>query len=75
MEFTFKSPALFWLRFFGAGFLAARLDKRVWKISATSRDAEGIAEIDAQGFRGLPFDSTLQIAPDTDASADFGSAR
>lgn len=51
---------------FGFGFsartFAARLDKRVWKISATSRDAEGIAEINAQGFHGLPFDSTLQIA-------------
>lgn len=53
---------------FGFGFsartLAARLDKRVWKISATSRDAKGISEINAQGFHGLPFDSTLQIAPD-----------
>ncbi|MDO8353943.1 MAG: SDR family oxidoreductase [Aestuariivirga sp.] len=53
---------------FGFGFsartFAAQLDKRVWKISATSRDAEGIAEIEAQGFRGLPFDSTLQVAPD-----------
>ena len=53
---------------FGFGFsartLAARLDKREWKISATSRDAEGIAEINAQGFRGLLFDSKLQIAPD-----------
>ena len=53
---------------FGFGFsaraFAAQLDKRIWKISATSRDAEGIAEIEAQGFRGLLFDSTLQIAPD-----------
>ena len=53
---------------FGFGFsaraFAARLDKRVWKISATSRDAEGIAELNAQGFHGLPFDGTLQIAPD-----------
>jgi nucleoside-diphosphate-sugar epimerase len=53
---------------FGFGFsartFAARLDKREWKISATSRDAEGIAEIEAQGFRGLPFDGTLQIATD-----------
>ena len=63
MEFTLNH-----LLCFGFGFsartLAARLDKRVWKISATSRDADGIAEIDAQGFHGLPFDSTLQIAPD-----------
>lgn len=53
---------------FGFGFsaraFAARLDKREWKISATSRDAEGIAEINARGFHGLLFDSTLQIAPD-----------
>jgi len=53
---------------FGFGFsaraFAARLDKREWKISATSRDAEGIAEINAQGFHGLLFDSTLQIATD-----------
>jgi nucleoside-diphosphate-sugar epimerase len=53
---------------FGFGFsartFAARLDKREWKIFATSRDAEGIAEIEAQGFHGLPFDGTLQIATD-----------
>lgn len=53
---------------FGFGFsaraLAARLERRMWKISATSRDAEGIAEIEAQGFHGLLFDSTLQIGPD-----------
>ncbi len=53
---------------FGFGFsartFAARLDKREWKISATSRDADGIAEIEAQGFHGVLFDSALQIAPD-----------
>ncbi len=53
---------------FGFGFsaraLAARLDRREWKVSATSRDAEGIAAIEAQGFHGLLFDSTLQIGPD-----------
>lgn len=53
---------------FGFGFSAktfvAQLDKRRWKISATNRGPEGIAEIDAQGFRGLPFDRKLQIAPD-----------
>ena len=53
---------------FGFGFTArtfvARLDKRAWKASATSRDAEGVAEINAQGFHGLLFDGTLQIAPD-----------
>ena len=63
MEFTVNH-----LLCFGFGFtariFAARLDRRVWKISATSRDAEGIAEIEAQGFHGLLFDNTLQIAPD-----------
>lgn len=53
---------------FGFGFsaraLVAQLDRRAWKISATSRDAEGIAEINAQGFHGLLFDGTLLIAPD-----------
>jgi nucleoside-diphosphate-sugar epimerase len=53
---------------FGFGFsartLAAQLDKRAWKISATSRDPEGIAAINAQGFHGFLFDSKLQIASD-----------
>ena len=53
---------------FGFGFsartLATRLDKRAWKISATSRDPEGIAGINAQGFHGFLFDRKLQIAPD-----------
>lgn len=53
---------------FGFGFsaraLAARLDKRQWKVSATSRDVAGIAAIEAQGFHGLPFDKTLRIAAD-----------
>ena len=44
--------------------LAARLDKQAWKLSATSRNPEGITEIDAQGFRGLLFDCKLQITPD-----------
>ena len=64
---------------FGFGFsaraFAARLDKRVWKISATSRDAEGIAEIDAQGFHGLPFDSSFADCAGYYASPDFGAAR
>jgi nucleoside-diphosphate-sugar epimerase len=63
MEFTLNH-----LLCFGFGFsartLAARLDRWVWTISATSRDQEGIVEIEAQGFHALPFDSTLQIAPD-----------
>ncbi len=53
---------------FGFGFsaraFAARLDRREWKVSATSRDAEGISEINAQGFHGLPFDSKLWITTD-----------
>ena len=53
---------------FGFGYsaqvFAARLDKHAWKISATSRDPEGITEIDAKGFCGLLFDGKLQIAPD-----------
>jgi nucleoside-diphosphate-sugar epimerase len=63
MDFTMNH-----LLCFGFGFsartLAARLDKPAWKISATSRDQEGISEINAQGFRELLFDSKLQIAPE-----------
>src|SRR5436190_9225801 len=63
MEFTLNH-----LLCFGFGFsartLTARLDRRLWKVSATSRNAKGIAEIETQGFHGLLFDSTLQIAPD-----------
>ena len=53
---------------FGFGFSAqafvAQLDKRVWKISATSRDPEGFSRINARGFHGFLFGSKLQIAPD-----------
>ena len=53
---------------FGFGYsaqtLLAGLHGPSWKISATSRDGEGIAVINAQGFHGLLFDSKLQIAPD-----------
>ncbi len=53
---------------FGFGYsaqtFAAGLHRPAWKISATSRDAEGIAAINAQGFHGFLFDSKLQIAPD-----------
>ena len=63
MEFTMNH-----LLCFGFGYsartLAARLDKRAWKISATSRSPERIAGINAQGFSGLLFDSKLRIAPD-----------
>lgn len=63
MEFTVNHLLCFGFGFSARTF-AARLNKQEWKISATSRDAEGIAEIEAQGFQGLPFDSTLEIAPD-----------
>ena len=53
---------------FGFGYTAKTfvegLHPAFWKIQATSRDAEGIATINAQGFHGLLFDSKLQIAPD-----------
>jgi nucleoside-diphosphate-sugar epimerase len=63
MEFTLNH--LFCFGFgYSARTLAARLDKCVWKISATSRDPEGIAGINTQGFHGLLFDSKLQIAPE-----------
>jgi nucleoside-diphosphate-sugar epimerase len=63
MEFTVNHLLCFGFGFSARAFVA-QLDKRVWKISATSRDAEGIAEINAQGFHGLLFGSTLQFAPD-----------
>jgi nucleoside-diphosphate-sugar epimerase len=63
MEFTVNHLLCFGFGFSARTF-AARLDTQVWKISATSRDGEGIFEINAQGFHGLLFDSTLQIAPD-----------
>lgn len=63
MEFPLSHLLCFGFGFSARAF-AARLDKREWKISATSRDEEGIAGIEAQGFHGLPFDSALQIAPD-----------
>ena len=53
---------------FGFGFsaraLAVRLDRSQWKISATSRGAEGLGLNAKQGFHGLPFDGALRIAPD-----------
>jgi nucleoside-diphosphate-sugar epimerase len=63
MEFAVNHLLCFGFGFSARAF-AARLDKQVWKISATSRDAAGIAEIEAQEFRGLLFDNTLQISPD-----------
>ncbi len=63
MEFTVNHLLCFGLGYSAQTFVAG-LHKPSWKISATSRDAEGIAAINAQGFHGLLFDSKLQIAPD-----------
>ena len=63
MEFTLNH--LFCFGFgYSARALAARLDKRAWRISATSRDSEGISGTKAQGFHGFLFDSKLQIPSD-----------
>ncbi len=54
--------------FFGFGFsartLAHKLDRSAWTISGTSRDDEGVAAIEAQGFRGLRFDELTEIPAD-----------
>ena len=54
--------------FFGFGFsaeaLAHRLDRKLWKISGTSRSAEGVAAIEAQGFQGFRFDDLAAIPDD-----------
>jgi nucleoside-diphosphate-sugar epimerase len=54
--------------FFGFGFsaeaLARRLDPAVWKITGTSRSADGAAKITALGFCGLVFDSKAVIPDD-----------
>lgn len=54
--------------FFGFGFsaeaLTHRLDPKVWKISGTSRGAEGVAAIEAQGFHGFRFDELAAIPDD-----------
>jgi nucleoside-diphosphate-sugar epimerase len=63
MEFTVNHLLCFGFGFSAQTF-AAQLDKREWKISATSRDPEGIAAINARGFHGFLFDSKLQITPD-----------
>jgi nucleoside-diphosphate-sugar epimerase len=63
MEFTMNHLLCFGFGYSAQTFVAG-LHRPSWKISATSRDAEGIAAINAQGFHGLLFDSKLQIAPD-----------
>ena len=63
MEFAVNHLLCFGFGYSAQAF-AARLDSRAWKISATSRDPEGIAGIESRGFRGLLFDSSLRIAPD-----------
>jgi nucleoside-diphosphate-sugar epimerase len=63
MEFTMNHLLCFGFGYSAQTFVAG-LHRPSWKVSATSRDAEGIAAINAQGFHGLLFDSKLQIAPD-----------
>ena len=54
--------------FFGFGFSAQALAKLLptsgWKISGTSRSAEGAAAISAAGFNGLVFDAMTSIPAD-----------
>lgn len=54
--------------FFGFGFsaeaLAHRLDPKIWKISGTSRNAEGVGVIEAQGYCGFRFDELSAIPDD-----------
>ncbi len=54
--------------FFGFGFsaeaLAQRLDRATWKVTGTSRSDEGVAAIEAQGFRGVRFDQLAAIPDD-----------
>lgn len=56
------------IMFFGFGFsaetLARKLDPNTWTISGTSRSAEGVVEIEKQGFRGLLFDELTSIPDD-----------
>lgn len=51
--------------FFGFGFsaqaLARKLDSRHWRITGTSRSAEGAAAITAQGFEGIAYDALEEI--------------
>ena len=53
---------------FGLGFSARALARRLspdgWEVSATSRSAEGLAAIDALGYRVVRFESTLSIPDD-----------
>jgi nucleoside-diphosphate-sugar epimerase len=46
---------------FSAGALAQKLDKNLWHITGTSRSAQGVAEITAQGFDGVLFDELNSI--------------
>jgi nucleoside-diphosphate-sugar epimerase len=53
--------------FFGFGFSAQALAKQLpadqWTISATSRSAEGVQEIETAGFQGLRFDALEDLPP------------
>jgi dTDP-4-dehydrorhamnose reductase len=54
--------------FFGFGFsakaLARRLDRIEWKVSGTSRTADGIADIEAFGVHGIDFGALSDIPDD-----------
>jgi nucleoside-diphosphate-sugar epimerase len=58
-------PAMKHMLFFGFGFsaaaLAARLDRKHWKITGTSRSIEGAAKITGLGHEGLVFDGLTEI--------------
>ena len=63
-----RKAAMNHILFFGFGFsaraLARRLDPVQWKISGTSRDDEGVAEIATLGFNGVLFDQLHNIPED-----------
>jgi nucleoside-diphosphate-sugar epimerase len=54
--------------FFGFGFsartLALQLNPREWKVTATSRSAEGVSAIAALGYHGLMFDAAHDVPKD-----------
>jgi nucleoside-diphosphate-sugar epimerase len=46
---------------FSASTLAARLDRKAWRVTGTSRSNEGVAAIEAAGFEGVRFDQYTDI--------------
>ena len=49
---------------FSASTLAKRLDLTEWKVTGTSRKTEGVAAIEALGFKGIAFDDLITIPND-----------